>query len=108
MRTSSARGRAVLAIVPLLLLVFTATLSAGTLPVPTATPTATATATATATPVATSTPAATSTPPPTPTVAGGGPGVGPASPVPTLSPSLLALLAVGLAGSALFALRRTG
>ena len=101
MRTLSARGRAALGFVPVLLLVFTGTVFAG-LPVPTPTPTATATATATSTPVATSTPT------PSPTVAGGGPGVGPASPVPTLSPSLLALLAVGLAASALFALRRNG
>ena len=101
MRTLSARGRAALGFVPVLLLVFTGTVFAG-LPVPTPTPTATATATATSTPVATSTPT------PSPTVAGGGPGVGPASPVPTLSPSLLALLAVGLAASALFALRRSG
>jgi hypothetical protein len=37
-----------------------------------------------------------------------GAGNGPASPVPTLSPSLLALLAVATAGAAVFMLRRSG
>ena len=83
-------------------------------PTATATPTNTATSTPTATPTTTPTLLATSTPTPTatPTLAptltptvipGGGPPIGT---IPTLSPGMLALLAIGLGAAALFLMRR--
>jgi len=75
---------------------------------PTSTPTATATVVAaTATPTSTATVVpATPTPTPTVTTAGGGPGHGPSSPVPTLSGWMLAFFAVLLAGTGLLIGRR--
>jgi hypothetical protein len=79
----------------------------------TATSTPTATTTATATPTATLTPTATATVTATPTLAptltptlifgGGGPPLGT---IPTLSPGMLALLAIGLGAAALLLMRR--
>ena len=93
-------------------LVATATPTATTTPtlVATATPTATATATTTPTLVATATPTPTATSTPTlapsstPTVgSGGGPPLGT---IPTLSPGMLALLAIGLGAGAVLLIRR--
>ncbi len=82
---------------------------------PTATPTSTATSTPTPTPTTTPTLLATSTPTPTstptlaptltPTVIGGGGGP-PLGTIPTLSPGMLALLAVGLGVAAVLLIRR--
>ena len=78
---------------------------------PTSTPTPTATTTTTTTPTPTPTGTvtagvpATSTPTPT-TTAGGPGGGGPSTPIPTLAPSLLALLAAAIAGAALLLLRK--
>lgn len=66
---------------------------------PTATPTPTVTSGITSTP----TPPPATTPTPTPS-----PGPGPTAVVPTLSPRLLAVLALALALAALFAIRRSG
>lgn len=62
------------------------------------------TPTPTATPTDTATPTPTSTATPTPTVIGGG--GPPPGPVPTLSPGMLALLAIGLATVAVLLIRR--
>ncbi|HVE65177.1 MAG TPA: hypothetical protein VNC59_01245 [Thermoanaerobaculia bacterium] len=94
----------------------TATATRTPTPTSTSTPTATATRTPTTTtpPTATSTPTRTPTPiatatstaiaSPSPTAIGGG--VGPSSPIPTLSFPMLALLAAALAAVGYFAMRR--
>lgn len=70
----------------------------------TPTPTATQTSTSTPTPTVTATATVTSTPTSTPTVVGGG-GPVPGT-IPTLSPGMLALLAIGLGAVAVLLIRR--